>query len=128
MKRCKKPILITLSFWGLVLFGPVLLRLWNALSPAQYHPGDLGYVVFIVLSQGISCALAYYAANHISEGLHQYAVVVNGVVACTLQAILIIFALIQKVPTGNMISGIISFVVLIIGAVSSIKKVEKDVE
>lgn len=116
-------ILLTLAFWVLVMFGPILVSLWNALSPryARYYPGDLGYLVIMTLAQGIACVMAFCAASGIGTERHNVAVFANVVIAATVLGSLGLWGLIAQ-RWQNAISLLIGMAVLIVAAVSTAKE------
>lgn len=94
MRSVFKCLLITLVFWVLVVLGPVLILLWNALSPrmARYEEGDLGYTIMIIVAQAVSCGFAYSAADHLSDGNHDVCTLVNSITCAVVVVVLFIFS------------------------------------
>lgn len=117
-----KRFLSILLFWGLVLFGPILVWLWNALSPASYHPGTLGYLVFSVSTQAIAVLIAWYAASHVFDGAHCKAIGINCVVGATLLVVLALSA----VQWTKTISFGLAALAMVGGAVYCFQAAERD--
>ena len=80
-----RKILAAFAFWGLALFGGVIVMLWNALAPyfAQYRAGDLGYAVLQTIATPIGAILAAEAADSITNGICKLFCMVNCVIAAT---------------------------------------------
>lgn len=83
-----KKAFAVIAFWALAFFGGSVVMLWNALAPAmaQYHPGDLGYIVLQTISTAVGAGLAVWAADSITEGKCSILCMVNCVAAATLFA------------------------------------------
>lgn len=94
MKNALRIALVTLVFWALIILGPTLIYLWNALSPAygQYQAGSLGYAVLMIIAQPISCGIAFYAANHVSADQHDICVFVNLIIAAVVMVVFFFFS------------------------------------
>ncbi len=119
-------ILLTLAFWALVVFGPIIVYLVNAFQPfyMRYRPGDLGYLLMVVISQGIACGFAISAAYSIGDDRHTTAIFVNEIVGATFLGFGGAFELIlQKWQTA--IALLLGMIVLIVGAVYTAKELWK---
>ena len=94
MKKFFRCMLITVAYWLLVVFGPALIMLWNALSPAmaRYEKGDLGYAIIVTVAPALSCLLARSAALKLSDEKHDICVLVNHIVCAVAMAVFFIFA------------------------------------
>ena len=117
---------VTIVFWAIVFLGPFALMLWNAVSPAQYRPGELGYAIFLIAAQGIACGIAIYAARHICLkcGISKTPAFVNAIVACTLEGGLTVLDIVGRDGTENIVSGVLAFVVLLVGSIMVAKESE----
>lgn len=100
-----KKILASVSFWGLILFGPVLLALWNSLSFNAMRQGELLYLIFIISGQAISATAACFAARHILRDVGKNSVVqANAYIAI----LLMLVQALASINAGGDTMGVIS--------------------
>lgn len=95
MRKVWECIKITVSYWGAMILGPLVLSLLNAISAALgygYMEGSLGFAALTFLAQPISCGAAYAIANEISDGQHSVCVAVNGFLQIIFLVVLVLFS------------------------------------
>lgn len=113
-----KVVLSTLLFWGILLFGPFVLAVFNALSPVSYEQGSLGFLIFTIIAQGASALIAWYVASYVFDGVCRKATGINCVVGAT---VLVILAILTARSVQIIISYAIAVVALIVGAVDCLR-------
>lgn len=120
-----KCIGIIAAYWALILFGPLLVMIWNRIavwfSGGGFYEGSFGYKILVFLSQPIACSLAHSAAKSISDDNHNICVLVNEIVTVCLFVFLTWSSFFLLNEIINAISYIVSIVVTIICAVSTAK-------
>lgn len=115
MVLLKKKVFAVLSFWALILFGPALLAIWNALSFYRIEEGTLLFLVFTLLAQPISAWLAVSAAEHFCPSSESKLALVNTTIAAALLAFV---AILSTSGWKEIVSDALTEVVLIWRAVS----------
>lgn len=116
---------IIAAYWALVLLGPGLVMLFNAItlwfSGGGFYEGSFGYKILVFTSQPIACALAHSAARSISKDEHSICVLVNEIISACIFVLLILSSFFLLNKPLNAINHIVSTVVTIICAVSTSK-------
>ena len=116
------------AYWALILFGPLLVMIWNRiavwLSGGGFYEGSFGYKILVFLSQPIACSLAHSAAKSISDDNHNICVLVNEIVAVCLLVFLTWSSFFLLNEIINAINYIVSAVVVIIYAVLTAKTLQ----
>ena len=92
---------VILAFWGLMLFGPMLIRIFiyfaRRIAGEGYSIGSISYKIIAFVSQPIACFIAHETAKDISRDKHDVCVLVNEIVAaCLFCLFVILFVLIQS--------------------------------
>jgi hypothetical protein len=95
-----KKLLAVISFWVLTQVGGAVIFIWNALSPGQYRPGDLGYVLMQMASNLVGFVLAVWVVKKITDDKCPVLEIVNSTIFVTLSVVLVAF---------NLISGSVNF-------------------
>lgn len=124
MKKILKVVWATVAYWLLVLFGPILVFLWNFLSPGSYKEDDFGFTILRAVAQAIACGIAYAAAEHISHDEHDICILVNVVICAVIFVVLFLFSR----ETLNYISNALSFITCVVLAVSKSKEISNKVK
>ena len=113
------------AYWALILLGPGLVMLYNAItlwfSGGGFYEGSFGYKILVFASQPIACALAHSAAQSISKDDHSICVLVNEIISVCIFVLLILSSFFLQNKPLNSINHIVSTVVTIICAVSTSK-------
>lgn len=104
-----RKIIATCVFWLVLAFGPVLIRLWEFLSPYGAREGTLTFLLVSLTAQAIAAFLAGYAADYFCEDGENGVVLVNSIIATTLMAVL---ALVAAQGWDEVISDVLAAVVL----------------
>lgn len=122
-RKCNagKMVLVTLLFWAILILGPFLVMLWNALSPASYNRGTIGYLCFTTVAQGIAACIAWYASSSAFDGAYCRVAGVNSIIGATVFVFLIFLSGIMQV----IISNIIAAIALAAGAVYCFRQYDK---
>lgn len=124
-----KPVIICLgiiaTFWSLMILGPFLVMLWNWVtvwfSGFGYLEGSFGYKILIFVAQPISCGLAHYAAQSISNEDHGICVLVNEIIAACIFVLLILSAVFLQSDILTALNNLTSSVVIIVCSVYTAK-------
>ena len=90
-----------LAFWALSVFGGLVPMLFNLLQPrfARWMPGDLGYEILRICANGIGCALAILAFEHITNGRTPVCGMVNCVIGAVIIVVIVVLCWLVNVLT-----------------------------
>ena len=125
-----RKILAVAAFWALAIFGGAVVVLWNALAPrfAQFYPGDLGYLILMIVATPIGVHLADAAMDSITREACPALRLVNCVVAATLfLAVTTLNVLyISGVSAGDVISMLLAVGVAVYSAHDALMAIYKN--
>ena len=123
---------IILAYWALILFGPILVMLFNAarvwFSGMGFFKGSFGYKALVFLAQTLACIFACEVAESISSGKHQVCVFVNQIVTVS---IFVFIALSMFFLQGEILNGVqyvLASTVTIIYSVKTAKTLKGNTE
>lgn len=119
-------ILSVITFWGLTLFLPFVLVLWNWISPYKMEPGTLSFLFFSICAQPFSCMMACYGAEKIAPDNNSTIVVVNATVSCTVFLYLLYDSWIHQDEWVTFVSHIASIALSIYTCVQIRRKADRN--
>lgn len=115
MRKFFSCFLVTVCFWLLAFFGPMLVMLWNnvgyAVTGGGYGKGSFLYSVLQFLSQPIAFAIAGSLAGSMFHGEHKLCAFVNCIVGACWCVFLALMQLAFQGVTALMFALLLSAIV-----------------
>lgn len=112
-----KCLAITGAFWVLMLFGPLLVMLFNKITTwftgGGFYEGSFGYEILVFFAQPLACYLAHSTAETISDSEHSICVLVNEIVSACILVILALVAFFLSSEITNGINHLVSSAIVI---------------
>lgn len=118
MKKFGRVVGATAAFWAILLFGPMVVALWNALDPYSAKQGSLVFLVISLAAQAASAWVAYLASKRILGGSGGMTVTVNAIVAALVMVFLVFVA---ANSTREVISDVATIAALVLAIVDNQK-------